>query len=210
MASSRKSRSDPGILALVRALLQEVLGLSPDTTGKIMRIIRSSGQLQDMKQNMRSLNALAYRRLNHAIDIIVKDEKRADKYEDEHDTGKKKKDDKPQTAAQKRAEKKAAFVKESFVNYLLTELQLDTSQIQSDDDIRQDIIKLTRANPQQAASLEKRMTREKMQRDRRTIQGEQDPKRKAQMRQIVQREKQLQNLKDEMSGEKKPGGEGGM
>ena len=188
MAATRKTRSDPGILALVRALMQEVLGLNADTTSKIMRIIRSSGQLQDMKQNMRSLNALAYRRLNHAIDIIEKQEKRETKKEEA--------DEKNNNSKVAKKEE----VKESFINYLLNELQLDTGDIATDPEVKQDALRLTRANPQQAASLEKRMRREKMQKDRKELQAEEDPRKKALRRSIMQREKQLQAQKDELAG----------
>ncbi len=188
MASSRKSRSDAGILALTKAVLQNVMGLSPQTAGKVMKLIRNSGQLQDLKQNMRGMNSMAYRRLNQVVDVVIKDAQKKNK-------GGKQDDEK---AAQKKA------VNESFINYLLNELQLDSEAIRTDPKAKQDAIKLTRANDSQAASLEKRMQREKIQSDRRAIADEQDPKKKQQRRQISQREKQLQNLKDEVGGTTKP------
>ncbi len=184
MASSRKSRSDAGILALTKAVLQNVMGLSPQTAGKVMKLIRNSGQLQDLKQNMRGMNSMAYRRLNQVVDVVIKDAQKKNK-------GGKKDEEK---AAQKKA------VNESFINYLLNELQMDSEAIRQDPEQKRDAIKLTRANDSQAASLEKRMGREKLQRDRKSIADETDPKKKAQRRQIMQREKQLQGLKDEVSG----------
>ena len=174
------------------------MGLSPQTVGKIIKVIRSSGQLQDMKQNMRSMNAVAYRRLNHALDIVAKDKTRKGKNEEEHGTGKPQKGEEGQVENKKVARKKA--VNESFINYLLNELQMDSEAIRTDPEAKRDAIKLTRANDAQAVSLEKRMGREKVQKDRRMIADEQDPKKKQQLRQISQREKQLQALKDEARG----------
>ena len=188
MASSRKSRSDAGILSLSRALLQNVMGLNAQTTAKVMKLIRNSGQLQDLKQNMRGMNSMAYRRINQVVDVVIKDAQKKNK------GGKKEGNQDEEKAAQKKA------VNESFINYLLSEIQMDSETIRTDPQAKKDAIKLTRANDAQAVSLEKRMGREKLQRDRKSIADESDPKKKAQRRQIMQREKQLQGLKDEVSG----------
>lgn len=191
MASSRKSRSDQGILALSRALLQNVMGLNAQTAAKVMKLIRNSGQLQDLKVNMRTMNSMAYRRLNQVIDVVIKDKQKKGK------DGKQEADQNDQNG-QKAEQKKA--VNETFLEYLLTEVTLDSEAIRTDPEAKQDAIRLTRANDSQAMSIEKRMRREKIQKDRKDLASEEDPRKKALRRSIMSREKQLQAQKDELTG----------
>ena len=70
MPQSRSSRSDEGLMALTRAIFKQILGLSEQTTERMIGIIKNTGQFQDMKLAIRTMSGVSHRRLNDIIDRI--------------------------------------------------------------------------------------------------------------------------------------------
>lgn len=186
MPSSRTSRSDAGIISLTRSLLHDVMGLDNETISKMMKIIRSQGQLQDLKVNLRSLNAVAYKRLNQVIDMIEKDRKETREQKGEKEAPK--------------DEKEQKDMKESFLGYLLNELQFDADTLR-DPDKKQDIMRLARASDTQADAMTQRMERDKKREVRQDVQQEKDPRRAQLKRKKMALLNQIEKIDDQLAQE---------
>lgn len=196
MPGSRQSRSDAGVIALTRALMTEVLGLNSETISKVMKVVRNSGQLQDLKVNLRGMNSVAYKRLNQVIDMIETDK------EAKQDEGEPKEEKK----AEKPAKKDNKKVNESFLGYLLNELQIDTDELRTDPDVKQDVMRLSRASDSQADAMTQRMQRDKMRKDRQEIQqaGQDNPQKAQLLRKKMALKRQIDKIDDQL---KQTGGE---
>lgn len=188
MASSRRSRSDAGVLALTKALMKDVFGLNDDTISKVVKVIRNSGQLQDLKVSMRSINSVAYKRLNQVIDTIEEDKKKKDEPADRNEAS-----DKKDSA------KKKEQVAESFLGYLLNELQIDTERLRTDPETKQDVMRLARASDSQAQAMTQRMQRDKMRRDREAIQKADNPQKAQLLRKKMALQRQIEKLDDQIA-----------
>lgn len=183
MSTGRMSRSDSGVIALTRAVMGDVLGLDNETISKVMKLIRSQGQLSNLKVNLRGLNAVAYKRLNQVIDLIEKDRE-----EDREQKGEEPTEDEP--------EKKE--MKESFVGYLLNELQFDADSIRNDPETKQDVMRLARASDSQARTMTDKMQREKTRNMRTDMQQEQDPQRAALKRKKLALQNQIDKINQQL------------
>lgn len=188
MASSRRSRSDAGVLALTKALMKDVFGLNDDTISKVVKVIRNSGQLQDLKVSMRSINSVAYKRLNQVIDTIEEDKKKKDEPADRNEAS-----DKKDSA------KKKEQVAESFLGYLLNELQIDAERLRTDPETKQDVMRLARASDSQAQAMTQRMQRDKMRRDREAIQKADNPQKAQLLRKKMALQRQIEKLDDQIA-----------
>lgn len=188
MASSRRSRSDAGVLALTKALMKDVFGLNDDTISKVVKVIRNSGQLQDLKVSMRSINSVAYKRLNQVIDTIEEDKKKKDEPADRNEAS-----DKKDSA------KKKEQVAESFLGYLLNELQIDAEKLRTDPETKQDVMRLARASDSQAQAMTQRMQRDKMRRDREAIQKADNPQKAQLLRKKMALQRQIEKLDDQIA-----------
>jgi len=187
MPKSRTSRSDAGVLALTRSIMTEVFGLSGATAGKLMKVIRSAGEYQTLKQSLRSMDSVAYRRINQVIEMLEKAEKDTeadDEFADEEGNKENNNGEEMKT--------------ESFLGYLLNELQIDADRISSDPEVKQDVMRLARASGSQAEQMQKRMQRDKMRNTRQAIQQEEDPQKQQIRRRIMNLEQQLQKARKEL------------
>lgn len=189
MPDNRFSRSDKGILNLTKSIFTELLGLSPDTSLKLFRIIRSQGEYQDMKNSIRGMSAVSHRRLNDAIAM----HKQLDE-PIQHDRGGEDDLDEPSVSdAEVDFDDESNNVKESFGVFLLRELQYTADDLR-DPQKKQEIMRLMRAGDAQAEQMIKRSQREQKQSQRQDVAQEQDPQRVSLMRKKLNLQKQIQQI----------------
>lgn len=199
--SSRTSRSDEGIINLANSVFKEIFGLDPETTSRIMRIIRSQGEWLTLKQTVRNMSGVAHRRLNDVITMAQKNGEVPDELDGEQElNGEMDSFDHNHNQEQERpafGEERQPYEGMTFAGYLLNELQY------SDEDLRdpektQDIMRMMRASDNQAKQLINRGEKDQKQAQRDEIQQETDPqkaglrrKKLALQRQIAQIDQQL-------------------
>ena len=125
MAKERLSRSDKGVIALVRSFMKDGMGLSPETIGLVIKRIRDSGEFASTKNHLRGLSGSTYKRINQAIDMAEEDAakmQKNDTKEEEPEKEEQPEEKAPVKKEEKPEEKKE--VKESFMSYLLSEVNV--------------------------------------------------------------------------------------
>lgn len=194
---SRYNRSDAGIMALTHAVLVDIFGLSDDTSQRVIKIIRNQGELQNLKQNLRGLSGMTYRRLNHVIDLVREERHTPEEYIDDIESSE---EDGFQSRFVDSVDDVDVVRAESlsFVGYLLNELQYDVDDLR-DPEKRQEITRLMRSPDSQAASLAQKAARQQKQEQRQAIQKETDPKRAALQRKKMNLQKQLQQIDQQLA-----------
>lgn len=108
------SRSDKAIKEFTKRFFKEILGLSDDTSDRIMKIIREKGELNTVRQHVRGLSGEVFTRIHKDIARAEKDDD--EKEELKSDTGEHK----------EKEEMKESIISGSFLQYFLSE-EMDNS-----------------------------------------------------------------------------------
>lgn len=125
MAKERLSRSDSGVNALVRAFMEECMGLTPKTISLMMKRIVDSGEFAAMKSHVRGLSGSTHKRINQAIDMAeednTKNQKAPTKSEADEDASEM---DADKASGDKKEKKDVKEGTMTFMNHLLNEVNV--------------------------------------------------------------------------------------
>jgi len=206
--NSRTSRSDEGIIDLANSVFKEIFGLTPETTSRMMKIIKNQGEWMQLKQSVRTMSGVAHRRLN---DVINMSQKNGDEVPNELDGEQElngEMDDLGHDHEQQRPgfgeEEQRPYENMTFAGYLINELQY------SDEDLRnpekkQEIMRMMRAGDNQAQQLINRGEKDQKQIQRDEIQQETDPQKAGLRRKRLALQKQIAQIDQQLA---KSGAEG--
>lgn len=163
-----KGRGDAGIVNFFNDTLKTIFGLSNESVERIRNLVRSQGELQDLKNAVRQIDSSSYKRLNAIIDDIRAEHQEKDTSEEED------------TSTDDTDDEQEKDVKEnenlSFLNYLMefnnreASKQLNRNRQQRTQDARrsdsqqnqktkQEIDRLERSSDPEERELAKRMKR---------------------------------------------------
>ena len=202
---TRTTRSDEGILSLTNAVFTDIFGLSEETTSRILKIIRNQGQWQDLKISIRQMSGVSHRRLNDVINMAQQNKKLsldpeidADNKENDLEHPEEYNMDPEWRHHTEQTDGERLNASFTFAGYLLNEELQYTSADLRDPGKKQEIMRLMRADDNQANQLQQRAEREQKQIRRKQIAQEQDPRRANLMRQKQRLQQQLQRIEAEL------------
>lgn len=211
----RTSRSDEGIIALTDAVFKDVFGLNEETISRIKRMIRNQGQWLKLKQTVRTMSGVAYRRLNDVITMSQQrvDAEASDDEMDDNFTNDVGADDHPDFdhAEHNFQDRGTEFNrgtrenKMTFAGYLLTELQYSDEDLR-DPAKRQEVMRMMRSSDAQAQQLVNRGEKEQKQDQRLEVQQETDPRKATLRRRKQALQRQIMQIDNELGegGEEEP------
>lgn len=76
MTTKHYSRTHTGFRSIMHDILTDVLGLSDHAVGKIMQVVKSSGESQRTRKHMRKLRYTTFTRLGQAVNRATDDVKK--------------------------------------------------------------------------------------------------------------------------------------
>ena len=199
--SIRSNRSDEGILAVTNAVLQNIFGLSDETRSRILKLIRNQGDFQTLKQTMRQMPGVAYRRLNDVINMTRQSTSDVGAAQDAEQSGEDTDSEEfnPTPGEFDTGQERESHFNEkmTFTGYLLKELYYDEEDLR-DPQKKQEIQRLMRASDQQAPQLVQRANNEEKRNARTQISQAKDPRQAQLMRKRQQLVQQIAQIDQQL------------